>query len=319
MVIAPALLRHHLIRKPRLLGRVSTHTHCYQPSRRQPGKSLPEASKMLIIGLTGGLATGKSTVSSILSSPPYSLPIIDADLLARKVVEPGTAGYRQIVQYFAPTTPELLVPVSDEMPEDGPTGKGRPLNRPALGRRIFGDSPEVKKDRAKLNSIIHPAVRREAYRALLWAYVTGKWAVVWDVPLLFEVGTDRLCGTVLVVGVRDPAVQMARLRARDPHLTAEDAENRVKSQMDVLLKARKCTDRGEGRGVVVWNDGDKEELRREVDRVIGELRTRSPWWWGTALWLCPPLAVGAGLWNLLINWRIAKQSEERQLQERAKL
>ncbi|ROV99082.1 hypothetical protein VMCG_06648 [Cytospora schulzeri] len=274
---------------------------------------------MLIIGLTGGLATGKSTVSTILSSPPHNLPIVDADVLARKVVEPGTSGYNAIVRHFGPTTPDLLVPASAEMPEDGPEGKGRPLNRPALGRRVFGDSPEVKGDRARLNAIVHPAVRWEAYRALLGAYLRGHWAVVWDVPLLFEVGIDRLCGTVVVVSVRDPAVQMARLRARDPHLSAEDAENRVRSQMDVRLKARRCEARGEGRGVVVLNEGDREELRRGVERALGVIREGSPWWWSTALWVCPPLAVAAGVWNVAVNWRVGKRWEREEAAEKAKL
>ncbi|KAL1874249.1 Dephospho-CoA kinase cab5 [Diaporthe australafricana] len=274
---------------------------------------------MLIIGLTGGIATGKSTVSSVLSSPPYNLPIIDADLLARKVVEPGTAGYRAIVDYFGPTTPDLLVAPSADVPEAGPAGKGRPLNRPALGRQVFGDSARAKEARAKLNGIVHPAVRREAYKALLWAYLTGSWAVVWDVPLLFEVGTDRLCGTVVVVAVRDPAVQMQRLRARDAHLTTEDAENRVRSQADVRLKARRCEARGKGRGVVVWNDGDKEELRREIDRVMAEVRGKSQWWWSTALWACPPLAVASGVWSVVMNWRANKRWEKDESRERAKL
>lgn len=274
---------------------------------------------MLIIGLTGGLATGKSTVSTILSSPPHNLPIVDADVLARKVVEPGTPGYNAIVRHFGPTTPDLLVPASGEMPEAGPTGKGRPLNRPALGRRVFGDSPGVRGDRARLNGIVHPAVRWEAYKALLWAYLRGHWAVVWDVPLLFEVGIDRLCGTVVVVSVRDPAVQLGRLRARDPHLSGEDAENRVRSQMDVRLKARRCEARGTGRGVVVLNDGDKEELRREVERALGGIREGSPWWWSTALWVCPPLAVAAGLWTVAVNWRVGQRWERQEAIEKAKL
>lgn len=275
---------------------------------------------MLIIGLTGGLATGKSTVSSILSSPPHNLPIIDADVLARKVVEPGTQGYDAIVRHFGPTTPDLLVPASaGDMPEAGPDGKGRPLNRPALGRRVFGDSPDARSGRAALNAIVHPAVRREAYAALLRAYLRGSWAVVWDVPLLFEVGIDRLCGTVVVVAVSDPSVQMRRLRARDPHLSAEDAENRVRSQMDVRLKARRCEARGEGRGVVVMNDGDKEELRRQVEMALGRIREGSPWWWSTALWVCPPLAVVVGVWNLAVNWRVGKRWEREEAVEKAKL
>src|SRR4051794_36904128 len=105
---------------------------------------------MLLIGLTGSIATGKSTVSSILSASPYSLPIVDADLLARKVVEPGTPGYRAIVSYFGPSTPDLLLPAGHDMPENGPTGQGRPLNRPALGKRVFGSDEQRKKDRQKL-------------------------------------------------------------------------------------------------------------------------------------------------------------------------
>lgn len=275
---------------------------------------------MLIIGLTGGIATGKSTVSGILSSPPHNLPIIDADVLARQVVEPGTAGYKAIVSHFGPSTPDLLVPADPpSMPEDGPTGKGRPLNRPALGRRVFGDDAQRKADRARLNGIVHPAVRRAAYAALLRAYARGCWAVVWDVPLLFEVGIDRLCGAVVVVGVRDPATQMARLRARDPHLSLEEAEARVGSQMGVDVKVARCQARGEGRGLVVWNDAGKEELSREVGRVVGELRRGSPWWWGTVLWLCPPLAVGVGVWNVAVNWRGIKRWEEEEARERAKL
>ncbi|KAL3417354.1 dephospho-CoA kinase [Phlyctema vagabunda] len=274
---------------------------------------------MLLLGLTGSIATGKSTVSSILSSPPYSLPIIDADVLARKVVEPGTAGYNKIVAHFSSTTPDLLLPVSSEIPENGASGKGRPLNRPALGKRVFGDSEERKKDRAVLNGIVHPAVRWEMYRSLLTCYLKGHWAVILDVPLLFESGIDAICGTVLVVAVRDPAIQMKRLRERDPHLSAEDAENRVKSQGDVREKAKRAEARGEGAGVVVWNDGGKDELKLEIDRVMKEVSRNSPRWWAWLLLLCPPLAGMAGIWSYYRGQVINKQWKEHELQVKAKL
>ncbi|KAK0623329.1 dephospho-CoA kinase [Immersiella caudata] len=261
---------------------------------------------MLLIGLTGSIATGKSTVSSILSSPPYNLPIIDADLLARKVVEPGTPGYRAIVSHFGPTTPDLLLPAGPDLPENGPDGKGRPLNRPALGRRVFGQDEAVKKDRAKLNSIVHPAVRREMFYAVLRAYLRGERAVVLDVPLLFESQLDRYCGMVMVVAVKDPQVQMARLRARDPHLSEEDARNRVKSQGDVRDKARRAERRDRGKGLVVWNDGGREELTEEVRRAWEEVERWSPRWWGWVLLGCPPAAVGLALWGVLMNFRINK-------------
>lgn len=274
---------------------------------------------MLLIGLTGSIATGKSTVSSILSSPPYSLPIIDADLLARQVVEPGTSGYKAIVSYFGPSTPDLLVPVSESMPECGPDGKGRPLNRPALGRRVFGTDDQRKKDRGVLNGIVHPAVRKEMYKAVLSAYFKGYWAVVLDVPLLFESGLDRISGTVLVVAVKDPKVQMARLRARDPHLSEQEAEDRVKSQGDVRDKARRAESRGDGYGAVVWNDGDRKDLEKELERVIGELRGRSPAWWSALLWAFPPGAVLAGLWTYWQNGRINAAWKEMEAREKAKL
>ncbi|KAK8081858.1 hypothetical protein PG996_000639 [Apiospora saccharicola] len=258
---------------------------------------------MLFIGLTGSIATGKSTVSSILSSAPYSLRIIDADVLARKVVEPGTSGYNAIVKHFGPTTPDLLEPASASLPEQGVDGKGRPLNRPAL----------------VLNGIVHPAVHREMYKALLNCYLRGHWAVVLDIPLLFESALDRLCGVVVVVAVRDPEVQMRRLTERDSHLTPEDARNRVASQMDVRLKARRCEARGEDRGVVVWNDGDRAELKANIDNAMAQIQRRSPGWWNMLLLFCPPLAVVAGAWNFWRNVRINRVWAEQELQEKAKL
>ena len=269
---------------------------------------------MLLLGLTGSIATGKSTVSSILSAPPYSLPIIDADLLARKVVEPGTRGYNKIVAHFASTTPDLLL---TDFEYD--KSKGAPLNRPALGRRVFGDSEERKKDRAVLNGIVHPAVRLEMYKQLLYCYLKGCWAVVLDVPLLFESGLDTLCGTVMVVAVSDPAMQMKRLRERDPHLTAEDAENRVKSQGDIREKAKRCEARGKGLGVVVLNDGDKEDLKRELQRVMLEVRKSSPRWWAWLLLLFPPLAGLAGVWGYYRAIAINRRWKEQELLAKAKL
>jgi dephospho-CoA kinase len=253
---------------------------------------------MLLIGLTGSIATGKSTVSNILRAPPYSLPVIDADVMAREVVEPGTAGYAQIVSYFAASTPDLLLPAA---------GGARPLNRAALGRRVFGDSEERRRDRAALNAIVHPAVRARMYRLLLRYYVTGCQAVVLDVPLLFENGLDILCGSVLVVAVHEPALQMARLRARDPHLSADEARDRVRSQTDVRDKARRCVARGLGAGAVVWNDGDRDELRRGVDHAMVQIRRRSPRWWAWLLLLLPPLAGLAALWTYYRNTQFSRR------------
>lgn len=269
---------------------------------------------MLLLGLTGSIATGKSTVSQILSSPPYNLPIVDADKVARQVVEPGTAGYNQIISHFGPSTPDLVLPST---PENNPQGKGAPLNRPALGRRVFGEGQD--EDRKALNGIVHPAVRKEIYKQILAAYVRGNWAVVLDVPLLFESGWEPLCGTIMVVAVRDAEVQMRRLRARDEHLTEEDARNRVKAQWDVRDKAERCLRRGERAGVVVWNDGEKEDLRREIDRVMAGVREGSPQWWAWLLLLFPPLGLVSGGWSYVRSWWIKRQWETEKAREKAKL
>ncbi|KAI2612249.1 dephospho-CoA kinase [Hypoxylon fragiforme] len=274
---------------------------------------------MLLIGLTGSIATGKSTVSSLLAAPPHSLPIIDADILARKVVEPGTSGYNAILKYFGPTTPNLLVPASDSMPVDGPDGKGRPLNRPALGKRVFGNNEERKKDRNVLNGIVHPRVRKGVYKTIMQNYLKGHWAVVLDVPLLFESGWDRLSGVVMVVAVKDPEVQMQRLMKRDSHLSREDAQNRVLSQTDVRLKAKRCEARGKGKGVVVWNDGSKEELEAKIEAALADIRKGSPPWWNWVCLLFPPVGVAAGAWVYWQNININKRWNEMERDEKSKL
>jgi dephospho-CoA kinase len=268
---------------------------------------------MHLIGLTGSIATGKSTTSHLLSSPPYSLPIIDADLLARRAVEPGTWGYNRIVSTFGPTTPALLLPASDPLSggrEDGPNGKGRPLNRQELGKRVFGTSAERLEDRKKLNRIVHPAVRFYMFRSLLYYYLRGYWAVVLDIPLLFESGLDMFCSSVVVVSVSDPKIQMQRLRDRDPHLSQEEAENRVKSQTDVREKAERAKMRGEGRGYVLYNDGKKEDLEVQVKDVVERIRRGSPRWWAWVLLVCPPLMGTVASWGVLVNWLRKREIEK---------
>lgn len=132
---------------------------------------------MLVVGLTGGIATGKSTVSNLLKNK--GIPIIDADILARQVVEPGTPALTRISEYFGP----------DVLLQDGS------LDRKKLGSIIFND--EVK--RKKLNSIVHPAVRKAMFLAVLKNWAQGKKYVILDVPLLIEGGLWKWVGKVVLV------------------------------------------------------------------------------------------------------------------------
>ncbi|RPB03865.1 CoaE-domain-containing protein [Choiromyces venosus 120613-1] len=246
---------------------------------------------MLLIGLTGSISTGKSTVSKILSKD-HALPIIDADQLARKVVEVGSPGHTSIVKYFSDSTPGLLN-------DDGT------LNRAVLGRRVFGDDAERRKDRGVLNGIVHPLVRKEMYKSIAFHYLSGAWAVVLDIPLLFESSLDLMCGAVLVVSVSSPEVQLSRLLARDAHLTREDAEKRVASQMSIQEKAERCErvfGGARGRGVVISNDGSVEELCLEVGRAVEELKVGRDGWWKWMLWGLPPVAGVVGARVLAENW-----------------
>lgn len=130
-----------------------------------------------MVGLTGGISTGKSTVSSLLKD--HNIPVVDADYLARKVVQPGTRALAQIVAYFGES---ILLP-------DGA------LDRPKLGAVIFGSEEKRK----KLNSIIHPAVRREMFWEVVVSWLSGKRICVLDVPLLIETGLHKMVGETVVV------------------------------------------------------------------------------------------------------------------------
>lgn len=150
-------------------------------------------------------------------------------------------------------------------------------------------------------------------------FLTGHRIVILDVPLLFESGWERFCGTVLVVSVTDPSIQIQRLRARDTHLSQEDAQNRVSSQRDVREKARQALARGEGRGVVVLNDGDKEDLKREIARVMREVEGGTPRWWTLLCLGCPPVGVMAAMWTVWKNWLAQNEWAETMRREKAKL
>ena len=135
-----------------------------------------------VVGLTGGIASGKSTVSRLLSTT-HHLPIIDADLLAREVIEPGTSGYSLVVSHFG--ADRVLQP--DKVS----------LDRAAIGDIVFHDADE----RRWLNSVIHPRVRREMFRRVFAYWVRGEWCVVMDVPLLIEAGMWKWVGEIVVVYV----------------------------------------------------------------------------------------------------------------------
>jgi dephospho-CoA kinase len=186
------------------------------------------------IGLTGGIGSGKSTVAARFAE--LGALVIDADALAREVVEPGTDGLAAVVTEFG-------AQVLD--------GSGR-LDRPALARVVFGD--EVA--RGRLNAIVHPRIRARA--AELIAAAPPGTVVVQDVPLLVETGqADRYD---LVVVVEAPEELRVRRLARDRGMPAEEVRARMAAQATDEQR-RAVAD------VVLVNDGTTDELRAKVDQL----------------------------------------------------
>jgi dephospho-CoA kinase len=191
---------------------------------------------VLRIGLTGGIGSGKSTVSALLAA--RGAVIVDADRIAREVVEPGTPGLARIVEAFG--EPVLAA--------DGS------LDRAALAAVVFAD-PEARR---QLDGIVHPLVRARA--AELAAAAPPGAVVVNDVPLLVETGQASSYDLVLVVEA-DPATRVSRLVQRG--LTAEDARSRMAVQASDEQR-RAVAD------VVLDNSGTAEQLAEQVDRFWAE-------------------------------------------------
>ncbi|WP_342505415.1 dephospho-CoA kinase [Sporosarcina sp. FSL K6-2383] len=193
----------------------------------------------MIIGLTGSIASGKSTVSAMLRKKGF--PIVDADEIARLVVEPGSPVLLEISRQFG----------EDIVNKDGS------LNREKLGGRIFGNDEE----RQKLNSIIHPAIRQEMLRQKEEWLSNGANTVIMDIPLLFESKLQSFVDKIIVVSV-SPEVQKERLIARNV-LSQEEADTRIRSQLPMKIKEQ-------GADVVLYNDGTLEETAKQLENILLE-------------------------------------------------
>lgn len=195
---------------------------------------------MLRVGLTGGIACGKSAVSDELRS--LGVPVIDADQLARRVVEPGNPALEEIRSRFG----------------DGVLTAEGHLDRVELGKVVFGDP----RARTALEAITHPRIALEAARALARLTAAGESVAVYEVPLLFETGLERSFDLVVVVAA-SPAEQIHRLAEREG-LDEREARSRLDAQMSTEDKVERADE-------VIWNDGTLEELRRAVRTLHAKL------------------------------------------------
>lgn len=189
-----------------------------------------------VIGLTGGIASGKSTVANFLSENGFV--IVDADIASRKAVEAGSSGLEEIRTVFG----------------DGVIQEDGTLNRKALGEIIFKD----KNQREKLNAIIHPRVRDIMEAEKEEGLALDK-PVVMDIPLLFENKLEHTVDEVWVVYV-PKEVQIERLMARN-QLSLEEAESRVSSQLSIEEKKQKADK-------VIDNSDSLQSLYHQLELLI---------------------------------------------------
>ncbi|AVK83930.1 dephospho-CoA kinase [Lysinibacillus sp. B2A1] len=191
----------------------------------------------MIIGLTGSIASGKSTVAKMITA--LGLPIVDADIVARDVVEPGAETLTLIAEQFG----------QDILLEDGT------LNRVKLGDIIFQEPSKRK----ILNDIMHPAIRQEMLRQRDAYIEAGNKHVVMDIPLLFESKLQHYVERIIVVSVSEE-VQLRRLMKRN-NLSKEDALARMHSQLPMSVKEK-------GADAVIYNNENLGQTEEQLKKIL---------------------------------------------------
>lgn len=194
----------------------------------------------VVIGLTGGIASGKSTVSNMIRK--QGIRVIDADKIAREVVEIGKPAYEQIVKTFG----------QDILHED------KTINREKLGTLIFSEESK----RQQLNQIVHPAVREEMLKQTEEEKAHQAKIVVLDIPLLFESKLTYMVDKTIVVYV-DEETQLKRLMKRNSY-SEEEAKIRIGSQLPLKEKVMLADE-------IIHNQGSIEETRAQVHELINKL------------------------------------------------
>ncbi|XP_018807851.1 dephospho-CoA kinase-like [Juglans regia] len=201
---------------------------------------------MRIVGLTGGISSGKSTVSNLFKS--HGVPVVDADLIARDVLKKGTGGWKKVVAAFG----EDILQANGE------------VDRPKLGQIVFTDPTK----RQLLNRLLAPYISSGIFWEIVKLWMRGFKVIVLDVPLLFEAKMDKWTKPIMVVWV-DPETQLKRLMERD-RTSEEDAQNRINAQMSLDLKRTKAD-------IVIDNTGSREDLNENFRKVLFEVTKPLTW------------------------------------------
>nr|WP_318835948.1 dephospho-CoA kinase [Desulfuromonas versatilis] len=218
---------------------------CGAPGGHPDEERRLQVGVVMILGVTGGIASGKSTVAQVFRE--LGAIVVSADELARQAVLPGTPALRQLVERFGP---QVLC-------ADGT------LDRAALSRIVFAD-PRARQD---LNRITHPAIAALAEKRLAELRRQNPLLVVYEAPLLFEAGAEGRVDAVLSV-IIDERLQLNRLMARD-RSGPEAAQARIAAQMPQSEKAARSD-------YLIDNSGSLEQLRQQVQALWSQLTGRGP-------------------------------------------
>lgn len=207
---------------------------------------------MFLVGLTGGIASGKSTVSKIFNEE-FKVPIVDADLIARKVVLPGRTGWKRVQKLFGN---EIL-------------NQDQTVNRDKLGEIIFSDNNK----RRMLNKALHGLILIEILKQILINFLKGERFILLDIPLLFETKIAlNMLSYKLVVFCQSEEEQLRRLIIRNPQLTELEAKQRIKSQMSTREKIKLAD-------LCIDNSGGLESTRKQVKIIYYTLKKSKIYLW----------------------------------------
>ncbi|XP_029157425.1 dephospho-CoA kinase domain-containing protein [Nylanderia fulva] len=222
---------------------------------------------MFLVGLTGGIATGKSSVAAIFRE--HGIPVIDADLIARKVVEPGKPAWCKIQKEFGP---DVFL-------------DNKYLDRTKLGDLIFND---VEK-RKKLNAITHPDIYKEIYWQTVKYFLQGYPFIVMDLPLLFETGHMLNYLHKIIVVTCEEELQLQRLIERSGFTEAK-AKLRIAAQMSLEKKAEMAN-------FVIENSGNMSDTREQTIKVINVLKySKHHWKLRFLLGFCCTILLAGAYW-----------------------
>lgn len=198
---------------------------------------------MQIIGLTGGIGTGKSTTCKLLKEIEPEIVIIDADVLSHEATKPGKVPFL-LLKY-------LVLPRDCFEPETGE------LIRSRLAELIFAPNKKARALKKIVERCIHPWIIWRMCLAIIWYWLSGEGRIVLDIPLLFEAKLQWMCTRTVLIDTSDPRIQLERILKRNPKMTEDEAKNRIASQFS-MEKKRKLADR------VIKNDKGLEELRKAL-------------------------------------------------------